>query len=253
MTPNDLWSATALSPIGGYQAGNVLRAVPVPGKDRKDDRALDAGCLRRTNNLSDQLAVIDNLGAAPKLEPPAVCVVHQEQKRAVVRGEMANADVLPVARIFGKGEGPLVGHFDEASEAATVLDVRLPLGARRRQIGRVPLADESNDVCGESLRKTSRGGATRIGVARAAACLFGAHRSAERLQPAVRIEHLDANAGQGLMSKTGSRHGRWGSDVGAITLETFGRCGLAWFWWYRRRGLAGARPVHPILRHADRP
>src|SRR5271170_2058133 len=26
------------------------------------------------------------------------------------------------------------------------------------------------------------------------------------------------------------------------TLETFGRCGLGWFWWYRRRGFAPDSP-----------
>src|SRR5262249_21812290 len=67
-----------------YQPRNMLRAVPVPGKDREDERSFDAGCLRRAGDLSGQLAVIDDLGAAPKLEPSRVRIVHQEQERAVV-------------------------------------------------------------------------------------------------------------------------------------------------------------------------
>jgi len=50
--------------------------------------------------------------AAPQLQTPCRSIVHKEQKRALVLGEIADADVLLVARVIGKGDGALRQNMD---------------------------------------------------------------------------------------------------------------------------------------------
>src|SRR6266540_7443549 len=113
--------------------------------------------------------------AAPELEPACLRIIHQKQKRTLVLGEVANADVLLVAGIVGEGHGALVEHFQESAVPSAVLDVRLTVGGRCRKIGRVPLADEGDDVRGKRVRKAPRCGPTRMYFPRATACLLGTH------------------------------------------------------------------------------
>src|SRR5262245_38618666 len=117
--------------------------------------------------------------AAPQLETPCRSIVHKEQKRALVLGEIADADVLLVARVIGKGDGVLIEHFQEPNEPSAVLDVGLTVGARSRKINGVSLANESNNLRGKLVRKASRASPTRIRVPRAAARLRGAHGRGE--------------------------------------------------------------------------
>ena len=92
-------------------------------------RSTSAG-VRRVAELRLQGRVpLDHAGGAPHLHPPAVGVVHQEEERPGVLGQVAQGDVLPVAAEVGEPERPLVDHLEEARRAAAVLDVGL---ARRR-------------------------------------------------------------------------------------------------------------------------
>jgi hypothetical protein len=53
---------------------------------------------------------------------PRVCIVHKEQKRALVLGKVADADVLLVAGIFGKSNGAFIQRFQETRGPSAVLD-----------------------------------------------------------------------------------------------------------------------------------
>ena len=49
--------------------------------------------------------------------------VEQEQKGAVVLGEIGERDVLPVATVIGKAERSVVDHLDEALRSAAMLKI----------------------------------------------------------------------------------------------------------------------------------
>jgi len=138
-------------------------------------RELVAG-IREANK---EVRLARNSCAAPQLEPPRVCIVHKEQKRALVLGKVADADVLLVADIFGKSNGAFIQHFQETRGPSAVLDVGLAIGARGGEIGRVAIADERDRLGGKLARKSSRGRAMRLGFARAEGFLLGSHRRGE--------------------------------------------------------------------------
>ena len=80
-------------------------------------------------------------------------VVHQEQERPVVLRQVAERDVLAVAAVIGKAERPLVDRAEEALRPAAVLGVRLSGGAGGREIGRVDLCEEGDEVGGDEVLK----------------------------------------------------------------------------------------------------
>ena len=70
-------------------------------------------------------------------------VVHQEQLRLRVVGQVAARHELAVADEVGERDRVLVEHVQEARRAAAVLDVGLPGGVRRRQVDGDLLLDEA--------------------------------------------------------------------------------------------------------------
>src|SRR4029077_6753193 len=92
-----------------------------------------------------------------------------------VLGEIAGADILPVAGEIGEGECPLVDDAQESRRPAAMLDVRLPVLARGREVERPHAGDElGKDGVDLRLPATILFEA-RIGAARAAALLNGLH------------------------------------------------------------------------------
>ena len=61
----------------------------------------------------------------------AAWIVHQDQRDTIIGGDIANADVLPVAAEIGKAERFLVEYLEEAGRAAAVLHIG-PAGLRNR-------------------------------------------------------------------------------------------------------------------------
>ncbi len=84
--------------------------------------------------------------ARPRFQTPAALVIDQEQHHAVVPGKVADRDVLPVARIIGKGERAVVEHLEEARRPAPVLHVRPAVGARRANEEVVDRSDEGDQI-----------------------------------------------------------------------------------------------------------
>src|SRR5262249_28605087 len=90
--------------------------------------------------------VLDDAGTAPDLYPPPLGIVHQEEEGAVVAGEVAGGDVLPVAAVVGEGQRLVVEHVDEALRPAAMLDGGLALFADGREIGGIALGDVGREL-----------------------------------------------------------------------------------------------------------
>src|SRR5262245_10714947 len=98
---------------------------------------------------------------------------------ARVLGEIAGADILPVAGEIGESECRLVDDAQEARRSAAVLDVRLPVLARGRQVERPEARDELGENGVDLRLPASILLETRIGAARPAALLNGLYRRRE--------------------------------------------------------------------------
>src|SRR5262245_64392406 len=85
---------------------------------------------------------------------------------ARVLGEIAGADILPVAGEIGESECRLVDDAQEARRSAAVLDVRLPVLARGRQVERPEARDELGENGVDLRLPASILLETRIGAAR---------------------------------------------------------------------------------------
>ena len=126
---------------------DVLRAVHVPRLDREEDRPLHLAGVRRVAELLLQVRVpLDHPGGAPHLHPPAIRVVHQEEERLRVLGQVAQGDVLAVAAEVGEPERVVVDHLEEPGRAAAVLDVGLPVGVRGAEVEHVQVGEECRQV-----------------------------------------------------------------------------------------------------------
>ncbi len=79
---------------------------------------------------------------ADDLEARLVGVIHQEERDAVVGGEVAGGDVLLVAGEVGEGEGAAVEDMQEAGGAAAVLNVRPAVFGDGTEIEAVAGGDE---------------------------------------------------------------------------------------------------------------
>ena len=128
---------------------DVLGAVDVPGFDGEDDGPLDLARIVRVAQPLQQLGVVlDHPGSAPQLDPLLVGVVHQEEERPGVLRQVAERDVLAVAAEVGEGQRPVVQHLQEARRSASMLDVRLPLGAGRAKVEHIQPRHELGQVRG---------------------------------------------------------------------------------------------------------
>lgn len=79
---------------------DMLRAVPVEGLYVDDDATLDSRPVVREGEMADEVVVsieLDDPGAAKELQSRTVRIVHQKQRDAIVRLEVSNRYVLPVA------------------------------------------------------------------------------------------------------------------------------------------------------------
>src|SRR5436309_6207129 len=148
--------------------GDVLGAIDVPRFDREQDRSFGPGAVAWISEPREQCRIVfHNARAPPDFDPPARSEVEQKKVGTIIPGEIADGDVLPVARVIRKAERPLVEHLDEALPAAAMLDI----GRTGRRDGaeerRVKLADDGCKLAGHPLRKTC-GDTLLIGARRAA-------------------------------------------------------------------------------------
>src|SRR6476646_12250385 len=131
----------------------MLRAIPVPCQHGKYDRVLYPARARGGHQARNELGVVRHLGSTPQFEPARIGVVHQKQKRALVLGEMTYADELLVAGVVQERQRMVIEYLEKARWTAAVLHIRLTIGTRRCQIGRVALGDERHHIRGKLARK----------------------------------------------------------------------------------------------------
>src|SRR2546425_41491 len=72
----------------------------------------------------------------------AARVIHEKERHAVVRGEVARGKHLAVALVVGKGERGRADHTEESGLAAAMLDIRPIRFCYRRHVETVARLDE---------------------------------------------------------------------------------------------------------------
>ncbi len=149
----------------------MLLAVDVPGFDCEQDCSFDfAGVVGVAKSFEECGIIVDDPCGAPDLDALAVGVVHEEEKRLRVFGEVAEGDVLSVAAEVSEAEGFLVEDFEEAGGAAAVLDVGLASCIGGSEVEHVEVGQECFEVFGDGGFPSSA--AFHAGVAAARAFLL---------------------------------------------------------------------------------
>ena len=113
----------------------MLRAVPVEALNGDEHGALRPRAVGWVDEGLGQRILRRQVlhgQSTEQLEPYSLCVVHHDQRDAVVARQVADADQLAVAGVVGKGQGLVVQHLQEAARAATVLKVG-PAGLGHRR------------------------------------------------------------------------------------------------------------------------
>ena len=91
---------------------DMLWAIHVPRIDREQNRPLDLAGVRRVAELRLQRRIaFDPPDGAPYFHPPTVRVVHQEEERLWILGQVAQGDVLAVAAEVAEPHGVVVKHL----------------------------------------------------------------------------------------------------------------------------------------------
>ncbi len=132
--------------------GDVLGAVPVVGGDVEQHRSLDPGGVAGHGEAFDERRVVgrvDYLDLGKYLEPRLVRVIHQEDRRFVIRFEIADRDVLEVAAKICVAERLLIKNFQKSLWPAAKLYVRLAVLTDRRHVETIALVDERGFVGGQ--------------------------------------------------------------------------------------------------------
>src|ERR1700722_10450216 len=109
-----------------------------------------------------------------KLEAPAVGIVHQDQRGAVICRKIAGADVLAIAAEVGDRQRLLVEDADEAGRPAAVLDIGPAALRDGRHIEAVAFGDERDFGWSEPI-EGAVAVETRPEFAAAIGLLRGAH------------------------------------------------------------------------------
>ena len=135
---------------------DVLRAIPVECVETEHECAFRPAAIAGRRDRLRQLRIIGEalrLGMGENLQPPAVRVIHQDQRDARIGGEIAEADILPIAGEIRERQRPVVDHAQEAARAAAMLDVR-PAGLRdARHVEAVAFGDKGHLVVGEAVER----------------------------------------------------------------------------------------------------
>jgi hypothetical protein len=79
----------------------------------------------RTQAFQQFCRVFGDLSRAPELDPLPLGIVHQENKRLGVLGQVADRDVLTVSGAVGEGKGSLGRDFQEALSALNATSAKV--------------------------------------------------------------------------------------------------------------------------------
>ena len=112
-------------------------------------------CTRELVERGFRVVTFDNAPATPQFNAHEIGVVHQEDERPRIFGEVAERDVLAVAPVVGEAQRLAVQDFEESSWAAAMLDVGLAIRARRAEIERPHVGDEMRQLRRDGLGPAS--------------------------------------------------------------------------------------------------
>jgi hypothetical protein len=141
--------------VGGEAGRDVFGAVPIKRHDFDEEQALDAGAqFRRGRQLIGQgrmFARVEHAGVTEQFQPFLARVVHEEERHAVTRGEMAGGEELAVAPEIG--EAKLIGaeNFQKARRPAAMLDVGPAVFSDGGQVETVARGNEIGFLGGEGV------------------------------------------------------------------------------------------------------
>src|SRR5204863_5808490 len=97
----------------------------------------------------------------------------------VVVGEVAERDVLAVARVVGERDRMLVEDAQKSARTTAMLDIGLAGGARSREVDAVALGEERSELGGDRGLPAAAAFHPRIRRPRPTPFLFGFHRRRE--------------------------------------------------------------------------
>ena len=144
---------------------DVFRTVPIERDDLDEEQPFDQAMDFRFGELRDQfgmLARVLDAGVAEDLQAFATWVIHEEQRDAVVRGEIAGGKHLAVALVVGKRELCRTHDPQESSVPAPMLNVRPAALRNGGHVKGVARFDEGAFLLGERISLRCR---TDAGVA----------------------------------------------------------------------------------------
>ena len=102
----------------------MLWTVPFHRFDGQNDGPLHPGPVGGYLEPRQQVGILifmDNPGPGPKLQPPPVGVIHQDQRDPVIGRQVADAEILDIAAKIRVADGLFVQHFQEPGGAAPEL------------------------------------------------------------------------------------------------------------------------------------
>jgi hypothetical protein len=124
-------------------------------------------------------------------------IVHHENMRLRIFGQVALRDVLPVTAVVGERDGVLVENFDKALRPAAVLDIGLAVGGSRREIEAGRLGEEAGEILVDLGAPAAARLDMGIGAARAFAGLdrFHCRGEGDVAGIGVNVRHLSLRHG----------------------------------------------------------
>ncbi|MDB6036279.1 MAG: hypothetical protein JWM99_120 [Verrucomicrobiales bacterium] len=141
--------------LGGGKTGrDVFRAVPIERKHFDEEQPFDDAACFRLGKLRDEFGVLPrvfNAGIAEDFQSLTARVVHEEERDAVVGGEVAGGEHLAVALVVGEGESGRTEDVQEAGRATTMLHVGPAMLADGRHVERVARLDKDAFLAGERV------------------------------------------------------------------------------------------------------
>jgi len=128
----------------GEARGDVLRTIPFPADDIDEEGAFGGGAVAVGHQRGDRGGIVgelDDRRMADELQPVAVRIVHQEERDAVVVGQIGGADILAVAAIVGEADAVARDVAQEARRAAAMLHIGPAVGGDARHVKAVAQRD----------------------------------------------------------------------------------------------------------------
>src|SRR6266566_3811283 len=150
--------------LGSIARRDVFGTVPVEGKHLNEKQACHDAVNVRFGQVLDEvrmLARVLNTGVTKNFESRALRIVHQEERYAVVGGEISGGKHLAIAPIISKDQRVRIQNAKEAGTSTSMLDVRPSVFADSRHVKTVASPDERGFVLRQRILFRRAGNARR--------------------------------------------------------------------------------------------